>query len=118
MPRDLSGNIHRSAPVSLMVDQRPVQAFAGETLATALLAHGISAFNHTASGQPRGPYCNMGTCFECQVQIATAANTEFRWVQACMTTVREGMIINTGSALLKHPQMPGQAGSHSDETHN
>lgn len=118
MPRDRSSNIHRGELLNLTVDQHPVQAFAGESLATALLAHGISTFNRSASGRPRGPYCNMGTCFECQVQIATAADTHFRWVRACMVTVREGMIINTGVSLLSHPQIPAKPDSKSDEPGN
>lgn len=118
MPRDGSSHIHRGEPINLTVDQTLVQAFAGETLATALLAHGINRFNRTASGQPRGPYCNMGACFECQVQIAPAANTEFRWVRACMMTVRDGMIIKTGAALLSHPQITVEANSKPHESGN
>jgi len=118
MPRDFSSTIARGEPISLLVDGQLVQAFAGETLATALLAHGISTFNRTASGQARGAYCNMGTCFECQVQIATAANSPFRWTRACMMAVCEGMIINTGAPLLKHPQIPAELVSDSDEYSN
>ncbi len=118
MPRDRSRSIHRGEPINLTVDQRPVQAFAGETLATALLAQGISTFNHTASGQPRGPYCNMGTCFECQVRISSPSDTDFRWVRACMVTVREGMFVNTGATLLGQPPIPAEPLGESDESGN
>ena len=38
------------------------------------------------SGEKRAPYCLMGTCFECLMEIDGIANR-----QACMTIVAEGM---------------------------
>ena len=35
---------------------------------------------------PRGPFCMMGVCFDCLVEIDGVPN-----VQGCMTPVREGM---------------------------
>ena len=118
MPRDHSSHIQRGPLLSLIVDQKPVQAFAGESLAAALLALGITTFNRTASGQPRGPFCNMGTCFECQVQIATTPDSEFRWVRACMMAVRDGMVIKTGLSLHSQPPIPANLGSNLDEPGN
>jgi predicted molibdopterin-dependent oxidoreductase YjgC len=40
------------------------------------------------SGEPRAPYCMMGVCFECLVEVDGVPN-----VQACMTSVREGMTV-------------------------
>ena len=76
-----------AAEVALTIDGAPFVARAGDTVAAALLAAGVTVFRTTAvSGAPRGPYCLMGTCFECPVEIDGAPNR-----QACMTPVAPGM---------------------------
>ena len=61
----------------------------GESVAAALQAAGMSPFRETpASASPRAPYCMMGVCFDCLVEIDGAANR-----QACMAIVRDGMAI-------------------------
>ena len=83
-----------SRTVEITVDGEPLRVVAGDTLAAALLAAGRLATRRTpVSGAPRGPYCMMGTCFECQVQIDGAT------VQACMTPVSEGMSVRTIQGL-------------------
>jgi D-hydroxyproline dehydrogenase subunit gamma len=37
---------------------------------------------------PRAPYCMMGVCFECLVEVDGKPSR-----QACLTTVRDGMVI-------------------------
>ena len=82
------------ATVEITVDGHPLRVAAGDTLAAALLAAGRRATRRTpVSGAPRGPYCMMGACFECQVQIDGAT------VQACMTPVAEGMAVRTIQGL-------------------
>ena len=55
--------------------------------AAALLAAGITITRTTpAGGKPRGPYCMMGSCFDCLAVIDGVASR-----QACMTPVRAGM---------------------------
>lgn len=59
-----------------------------ENLAGELLAAGVSVFRRTAvSGAPRGPFCMMGACFDCLVEL-DGVN-----VQACMKTVTPGMVL-------------------------
>jgi predicted molibdopterin-dependent oxidoreductase YjgC len=41
------------------------------------------------SGTHRAPYCMMGACFDCLVEIDGIPNQ-----QACQTLVREGMRVN------------------------
>lgn len=73
--------------VMLHVEGRTVQAREGDSVAMALLAAGVLAFRETpVSGQARAPLCLMGVCFDCLVQVDGRPN-----VQACMTTVRDGM---------------------------
>lgn len=75
--------------VMIRFEGRDVTAFAGENLAGALLAAGEQVFRESPiSGAPRGPFCLMGACFECLVEIDRMPGQ-----QACMTTVRDGMEI-------------------------
>jgi predicted molibdopterin-dependent oxidoreductase YjgC len=58
----------------------------GENLAAELLGAGVMPFRHTPVSQaPRNPYCMMGACFDCLVEIDGVT------CQACMTDVRDGM---------------------------
>ena len=81
----------RELPLSIFIDGTATPARHGDTVAAAMLASGHVACRTTAvSGTPRGPYCLMGVCFDCLVKIDGDANQ-----QACMTTVRDGMRIET-----------------------
>lgn len=80
--------MRRGAPVTIRVGGRAVSAFAGETVAAALIAAGIRAFRRSASGaEPRGPLCLMGTCQDCVIEIDGVFDA------ACQRFVREGMVI-------------------------
>ena len=77
--------------LTVRVDGEPVLAFAGESVATVLLALGRRTFRHTGHGAPRGLFCGMGVCFDCLVTVDGVEN-----VRACLTAVAEGMAIETG----------------------
>ncbi|HBR42142.1 MAG TPA: (2Fe-2S)-binding protein, partial [Sulfitobacter pontiacus] len=49
------------------LDDLPVMAPAGVTLAAALLAHSGDWTRQTAQGAPRTAFCMMGICFDCLV---------------------------------------------------
>jgi sarcosine oxidase subunit alpha len=85
------GSLSAREPLTVTVDGEPVQAFAGESVATVLLALGKRTFRHTERGTPRGLFCGMGVCFDCLVTVDGVDN-----VRACMTLVSEGMEIGTG----------------------
>lgn len=64
----------------------------GENLAGALLVAGVMPFRHTPlSGAPRGPFCMMGACYDCLVEIDGINR------QACMLQVTEGLQIDRPS---------------------
>lgn len=66
----------------------PMDLPEGANLAAALLAVGVDRFRNTpVSGAPRGPFCMMGACFDCLVEIDGVVR------QACMIEVAEGMEI-------------------------
>ena len=61
----------------------------GENLAAELLAAGVAPFRLTpVSGAPRNPFCMMGACFDCLVEIDGVSR------QACMTLVSPDMEIS------------------------
>jgi len=77
------------ATVRIHFEGQALDVPAGETVAAALLANGVSVFRTTpVSGAERGPYCMIGVCFECLVEIDALANR-----QACQIQVRDGMQI-------------------------
>lgn len=78
------------------MDGQTVSGRSGENLATVILAAGGLTFNQTGGGQLRSAYCNMGTCFECQVRVALDSDQPFHWERACMVLARPGMVVRTG----------------------
>ncbi len=87
--------------VHITIDDVPFETRRGDTVAAALLAAGITAFRSAPiSGAPRAPYCLMGCCFECTVEIDGEANR-----RACMTQVSPGMrVVTLRAAPRKEPQ--------------
>lgn len=74
--------------VTVRVDGAEVRLPLGANLAAALLSEGIVVFRHTpVSNAPRGPFCMMGACFDCLVEVAGVTR------QACMIEVTEGLQI-------------------------
>lgn len=70
---------------------------AGVTVAAALLGHDDNHFCRSAAdSDKRAPYCLMGVCFECLVEIDGLQNR-----QACLEPVYEGMKIKRQHALVE-----------------
>lgn len=66
---------------------RDIVARPGDMVATALLAAGETGLRATpVSAAPRAPYCMMGVCFDCLMEIDGVGNR-----QACLTPVAPGM---------------------------
>jgi predicted molibdopterin-dependent oxidoreductase YjgC len=91
-------------PVAFTFDGKPLTAVAGDSLAAALLANGISRFRTTpVSGAERGAYCMMGVCFECLVAIDGRSNR-----QSCLVTIEEGMRVETQQGEASYPERAGR----------
>jgi len=72
---------------TIYVEDAPCQVPANTTVAAALLGHDDNHFCQSAEKrEKRAPYCLMGVCFECLVEIDGIKNR-----QACLEPVREGM---------------------------
>jgi aerobic-type carbon monoxide dehydrogenase small subunit (CoxS/CutS family) len=82
----IQSEIERGEPFYIQVNGNPVMAYPGETLATVILAAGWKMFRHTTlSGEPRGPFCGMGLCFDCLVTVNKRQN-----VRSCVTLAQPG----------------------------
>lgn len=88
-----------STMVRFTFDGALVEARAGDSVAAALLAVGAEYSRTTPkSGTARAPYCMMGVCFECLVEIDGVANR-----QGCLVEVKDGMDVRR---QLGAPGMP------------
>jgi predicted molibdopterin-dependent oxidoreductase YjgC len=98
LPAEEPGDQHL---ITIDLDGQPLQVPQGLSVAAALLLSGLDTFHPAAvSGTARAPYCMMGVCFECLVEIDGQPNQ-----QACLVTVRDGMKI----ASMRTPQLAGLA---------
>ena len=83
--------------VSLTIDGMTHVGRHGDSVAALLLEAGHLACRRSpVSGEPRGPYCMMGVCFECLVDVDGIANR-----QACLVPIAEGMKVETGEGRRK-----------------
>ncbi len=90
---------------------QPLQAQAGETIATALFANGIRIFGyHPKDGSPQGIFCANGQCAQCTV-IADGLP-----VKSCMALVKPGMAVEPVLALPKLPESAPVTGFQPVET--
>ncbi len=79
--------------VRIVVDGTAIAVPADTTVAAALGNAGRLAMRRSVTGEPRGPVCGMGTCFECRVTIDGAPHT-----RSCMVICVEGMEVVTEHA--------------------
>jgi sarcosine oxidase subunit alpha len=86
----------RSETISFSFDGRALLGHRGESIAAALGAEGVTLLRtNRIDGTPRGAFCFMGICQECAVFV------DGRRVEACRTTLTEGLVI-----LSSPPQGP------------
>jgi sarcosine oxidase subunit alpha len=75
---------------ALKVNGTSVVVPEGSMISTALAAAGITAIRHSVRGEPRGPLCGMGICFECRVTVNDQA-----FCRSCQTLCQNGMDVRT-----------------------
>ncbi len=76
--------------LQLTVNGAAVSVQEGTTVAVAVLIAGHSAFRHSVSGEPRGPLCGMGVCYECRVTVDGEP-----YARSCQIVCRPGMQVTT-----------------------
>jgi hypothetical protein len=83
--------VARGTPFRFTLDGEPVEAYPGETIATALLAADRRTARRTAHrGAPRGVFCAIGVCHDCRMIVDGEAN-----VRTCLVPARSGMVVET-----------------------
>ena len=75
--------------VTLTVNHATVSVPVGSTVAVAVAVAGVPC-RTSVTGQPRGPLCGMGICFECRVSIDGESH-----VRSCQTLCKPGMDVRT-----------------------
>jgi D-hydroxyproline dehydrogenase subunit gamma len=78
-----------ASAVSLTVNGRQVSVLAGATVAVAVAIAG-QACRTSVSGEPRGPLCGMGICYECRVSINGVPHC-----RSCQILCEPGMEVRT-----------------------
>lgn len=74
-------------PVTIEFEGESVTAREGDSVAAALLAAGHAVTRTTpVGGAERGPFCMMGVCFDCLMEIDGQPNR-----QGCVVLVSEGL---------------------------
>jgi len=86
----LAGEKNVNTTVSVLINEKPGKVSAGWTVAAALDFAGVNVLRKSVGGEPRGPMCGMGICFECRVTINGQSHQ-----RACQTLCSEGMEIVT-----------------------
>ncbi len=76
--------------VRLSVNGVSVTLAAGSMVSAAIMKTGVVGFRRSVTGEPRGPLCGMGICFECRVTIDGEAHR-----RSCQTVCRDGMDVRT-----------------------
>nr|WP_244459931.1 FAD-dependent oxidoreductase [Roseomonas fluvialis] len=93
-----------AAPVRILVDGQPVDALPGESLASAMTAAGLRGTG-PGKARERSPFCGMGVCQDCVVQLADAGR-----VRACLTPVVAGLVVTTNADTWSARIAPPAAG--------
>lgn len=75
--------------VTVSVNGAPVVVPSGATVAVAVIMAG-QACRISVSGEPRGPLCGMGICFECRVLINGTPHA-----RSCQVLCEQGMDVAT-----------------------
>lgn len=79
----------RLPQVTVMVNRVPVVVPSGTTVAVAMVLAG-QACRTSVTGEPRGPLCGMGICFECRVTIDGQLHC-----RSCQVLCEQGMEVDT-----------------------
>ncbi|OCX17452.1 (2Fe-2S)-binding protein [Pseudomonas graminis] len=108
----VTSEVRSTRTVSLSFNDQSLEVPAGISVAAALLMSGINRFRATpVSESPRAPYCMMGVCFECLVDIDGVPNR-----QSCLIDVADGMRIRSQEGARDLIFQPGDVQTASVQT--
>ena len=76
--------------MTLKVNGKPVAVPDGTMVSAAVALAGVTAFRKSAAGEPRGPLCGMGICFECRARVDGVPHR-----RTCQLLCQSGMVVET-----------------------
>lgn len=77
--------------MTFLFNGQSIDAEPGMTIGGALMKAGIREIRSTRfTGEPRGIFCGIGSCFDCVVTVNGIANR-----RACITPVEAGMVVTS-----------------------
>ncbi|MCK4306880.1 (2Fe-2S)-binding protein [candidate division WOR-3 bacterium] len=77
----------RGKKIKFYFEGKELEAYEGETVASALIASGVKVFSHSKRhNRPRGFFCAIGKCSSCFMEIDGVPNQ-----MTCMRLVQQGM---------------------------
>lgn len=95
--RRINYALERGKALQITVDGKLVTAYAGETVASALLAAGIRVLRHTMKRhEPRSIFCGIGVCYDCLVTVNGVPNQ-----RACITPVQPGLVVTSQTGIIE-----------------
>jgi hypothetical protein len=90
LPLRSDAAVRRGPALNFSMNDESVPAFAGESVAAALMAVGWRELRRSPrGGAPRGAFCFMGSCQECLVWVAD------RKLPSCQVPVSEGLSVES-----------------------
>jgi len=95
-PEDSRETLADSADlIEISVDGITSSVLPGISLTAALVQQDLWTLRRNlSSGEPRGPFCGMGICFECEVTVDGNPG-----VRACLARTQAGMAIQTSGGI-------------------
>ena len=95
LPESSTQVFNRSKPVTIYFQGKPIKAFEGDTVASALLDAGTEAFSRSFKyHRHRSASCLSGQCSRCTMNVDGRMH-----VRTCQTYVREGMTVEPQDSL-------------------
>lgn len=73
--------------IQLTLNGNVIEAVNGDSIAAAMVSAGERRFRESKSEQPRGLFCGMGVCGECQVMVDGVSR------RACLEKARDGQVV-------------------------
>ena len=85
------GSSPEGKKVTFYYDDKPLEGYEGEPIATALKENGVSVHRYTKKNhEPRGIFCAIGRCTDCVMIVDGVPN-----IRTCITPLKEGMRVQT-----------------------
>ncbi|MFN2471019.1 MAG: 2Fe-2S iron-sulfur cluster-binding protein [Gaiellaceae bacterium] len=95
LPPTSTERLNRERPLAFFFEGKPVRAYEGDTIASALFASGRRVFSRSFKyHRPRGLLCCSGQCPNCLMRVDGVPN-----VRACTQLAREGMKVRSQNVL-------------------